>query len=600
MSKSLFSRLMLSYLVITLVTLSAVGIAISQLFANYFYTAKEKELERKGLEIARLVAAYLEGNQAEPIDSMLLTLGSFLDARLEVIDKESLQWSKSGFPGPPQQGRPGFFGPPQRWLTNEEAERVLQGEVISKRGFSQRFGRAMLSVTVPVRINSEVAGALVLAAPISGMNSTINAVRLLIMYAAAGAVVLSALLGLWLSRSISRPLSQMSAVTREMARGNFRQRVEVTTGDEVGQLAEDFNHLADSLDVTIGALSQEKGKIENILGNMAEGVLAVDGEGRVILANAAISRTLQVDPADILNRPLAELPCSGLAQLFVDVVESGEPRSAEFEMNGGKTFVVAHLAPLRETVGDSYGAVGVLQDITELRRLEMLRRDLIANVSHELRTPLTSIQGFLEALMDGTIGENQAREHYLKVIHQETLRLSRLIGELLDLAQIESGKIRWELNPIDVSSLVSRVLLKMKPQMEQQRVKVNTDVSPALSLMLGNEDRIEQVLTNLVENAVRYSPPGSAIEVRATEQGGQITVEVADQGPGIPPEDLPHIWERFHRVEKSRSRSLGGTGLGLAIVKQIVEAHGGRVGVNSEVGKGSTFWFSLAVVPSED
>lgn len=590
MHKSLFSKLMASYLVITLVTLAAVGIAISQLFANYFYAAKEKELERKGQEMARLMSVYLEKEQSQSVDFMLNTVGTFLDARLVAIDRESLQ-----------QGGSGFQGPPHLWLEADEAARVLQGEVISKRGFSPRYGQAVLSVAVPVQSNNGVAGALILAAPISGMTATVNAVRFLILYAAAGAVVLSALVGFWLSRSISRPLSQMSAVTREMARGNFRQRVEVTSGDEVGRLAEDFNHLAVTLDQTISALSQEKGKIENILANMTEGVLAVDGAGRVLLANAGISRTLQVEPAEILNRLVSELPCCpGLAGLFSAVIESGEPRSAEFELGGGRTFVLAHLAPLQKAGGGSYGAVGVLQDITELRKLELLRRDFVANVSHELRTPLTSIQGFVEALMDGTIDESRARERYLKVIHRETLRLNRLIHELLDLALIESGKVCWDLNPIDVSSLVSRVLLKLRPQMEQQQVEVKSIVPEELPPMLGNEDRIEQVLTNLLENAVRFSSAGSTITVRAAEQEGRITMEVADRGPGIPPEDLPHIWERFHRVEKSRSRNLGGTGLGLAIVRQIIEAHGGGVDVRSEVGRGSAFSFTLAAIPAEE
>jgi len=591
MRNSLFSKLMVSYLVVALVTLAVVGIAISQLFANYFYTSKERELGRKGQEMARIVAVYLEKGQTQPMELLINTVGTFLDARLTVIDKEGLLLG----------GDSGFRGLPQLSLTAEEAKQVLEGKIISKRGFVLRSEQMMLSVTVPVQINNEVAGALVLTAPVSGMAATVNAVRLLIFYAAAGVVFLSALLGFWLSRSISRPLSQMSEVTREMARGNFRQRVEVTSSDEVGRLAEDFNYLAGSLDQTISALSREKGKIENILTNMTEGVLAVDGSGQVILANGAVSRTLQVDAAEILERPVSELSCCpGLAGLFSEVVLSGEPCSAEFKVNEGKTFIIAHLAPLRETVGGSYGAVGVLQDITELRTLEQLRRDFVANVSHELRTPLTSIQGFLEALMDGTIGESQPRDRYLKVIHQETLRLNRLIHDLLDLAIIESGKMRWELNPISVSDLAARVLFKLRPLVEQQQVKVDLDIPADLSLMLGNEDRIEQVLTNLLENAVRYSLPGGAITVKAVEEKGSITVEVADHGPGIPPEDLPYIWERFHRVEKSRSRSLGGTGLGLAIVKQIVEAHGGLVRVRSEVGRGSAFSFALRVVPAEE
>lgn len=311
MLRSLFSRLMASYLVITLVTLAAVGVATSQLFANYFYTAKEKDLERKGQEIARLVSASLEKDRNQAVDPMLNTLGTFLDARLAVVDKESLQ-----------QGVSGFRAPPQLWLTAEEAGCVLQGEVVRKRGIAPRFEQAVLSVTVPVQANNGVAGALILMAPIADMTATVNAVRFLILYAAAGAVLFSALAGFWLSRSISRPLSRMSEVTREMARGNFRQRVEVTTGDEVGRLAEDFNHLAVILDQTISALSREKGKIENILANMTEGVLAVDGSGRVILANGAISRTLQVMPAEILDRPITGLPCCPGLAIVRQIIEA--------------------------------------------------------------------------------------------------------------------------------------------------------------------------------------------------------------------------------------------------------------------------------------
>ncbi|HHV77225.1 MAG TPA: cell wall metabolism sensor histidine kinase WalK [Syntrophothermus lipocalidus] len=589
MRANLFTKLMASYLAITLVTLIAVGFATSQLLANYFYTSKQHELERKGQELALLVSAYLEGNPEQPIDPMLVTLGHFLNARVLLVDKENLQLASAGVP----------LHPPL-WLTAGEAERILNGETISSRGYHKRFQEAVLSVTVPVYAQDQVAGALAIAAPIAGLTATINAIRSLILYAAAAAVVLSALVGTWLSRSISRPLSQMSRITREMAKGNFDQRIEVTTSDEVGQLAQDFNYLAESLDATVTALFREKSKIESILAHMAEGVLAVDGQGQVILANTAISRTLAVKPEDIINRPLSELPFSGIPEVFASVTDSGEPRSAELDLNGGKTCVLIHVAPLTNGAGKISGAVGVLQDITDIKNLEVWRRDLVANVSHELRTPLTSIRGFIEAILDGTISDPEAQRHYLKVIHQETVRLTRLIRELLDLAQMEAGKIVWELHPIEVSELVSRVLFKLGPQLEQHQISVKVDISQSLPLMLANEDRMEQVLTNLVENAIRYSPPGKTVTVKAGSDKGLVQIEVSDEGPGIPEEDLPYIWDRFHRVEKSRSRSLGGTGLGLAIVKQIVEAHGGKVGVHSQPGQGSTFFFSIPAVPAEN
>ncbi|HOV42941.1 MAG TPA: HAMP domain-containing protein, partial [Syntrophothermus lipocalidus] len=240
MRANLFTKLMASYLAITLVTLIAVGFATSQLLANYFYTSKQHELERKGQELALLVSAYLEGNPEQPIDPMLVTLGHFLNARVLLVDKENLQLASAGVP----------LHPPL-WLTAGEAERILNGETISSRGYHKRFQEAVLSVTVPVYAQDQVAGALAIAAPIAGLTATINAIRSLILYAAAAAVVLSALVGTWLSRSISRPLSQMSRITREMAKGNFDQRIEVTTSDEVGQLAQDFNYLAESLDATV-------------------------------------------------------------------------------------------------------------------------------------------------------------------------------------------------------------------------------------------------------------------------------------------------------------------------------------------------------------
>jgi two-component system sensor histidine kinase ResE len=240
--------------------------------------------------------------------------------------------------------------------------------------------------------------------------------------------------------------------------------------------------------------------------------------------------------------------------------------------------------------------VAVLEDITELKQLEQLRRDLVANVSHELRTPLTSIQGFVEALLDGVASDPK---HYLEVIYRETLRLKALINDILELSLLQSGRIEWELNAVDVGDLAARVAFKLGQEIQAKGLTVKQDIPLDLPCILANEDRVEQVLTNFLSNAIRYSPPGATISIRGRFGNEGVTVSVEDQGPGIPAEELPRIWERFYRLEKSRSRALGGTGLGLAIAKEIIEAHGGRVGATSEVGRGSTFWFTLPAVPPE-
>lgn len=589
MFKSLFSKLMSTYIAIILITLLVLGMAMSYLLGDYYYSAKEAELLNKGREVARIIAENTGQNRsaADVVD----ILNRFGDNHMSLINRNNLLL----------MAHSEFSSTSRRfWLEPVDAQKLLEGQTVSRRGYLPRFEQLVIFAAVPVLVNNEVQGALVLSAPMADITDTVGAVRRLMLLAALPALLLAALLGLLLSRSLARPLRRLSEATVQIADGDYKQRVELKSGDEIGHLAQNFNRMALSLEETVGALALEKEKIENILAHMAEGVVAVDGANRVILLNKRAARTFGWgESADLLAQAYGEpVPDKQLQELFAAVLASGEPCSREYTPDGGRTYTLAHVSLLTDQTGNSFGAVGVLQDITELRKLDQLRRDFVANVSHELRTPLTSVQGYVEAMLDRAIpGED--RDKYLTIIHRETLRLNKLIYDLLDLSRIESRKERWDLNEIDVPELMDQVLVKLRPLIEKQQVTVDRYFPDQLPPMLGNEDRMEQVLVNLLDNAVKFSPPGGKVTVRAQAQDDNIMVSITDQGPGIPPEDLEHIWERFHRVEKSRSRALGGTGLGLAIARQIVEAHGGHISVQSEVGRGSIFSFTMQTVPAE-
>jgi two-component system phosphate regulon sensor histidine kinase PhoR len=392
----------------------------------------------------------------------------------------------------------------------------------------------------------------------------------------------------------------MQAIARRMSEGQFDARAPVRSVDEIGALGRALNVMAGRLREKIDDLQQEQAKATAILDGMVEGVIAVDGHDALLLMNERARGMLGVARGGG-RRPFQEVVRNAdLHAVFREARTRGEGAAVRREVQltspVNRTLQV-NAVPLR-LARDETAVVMVLHDLTELRRLEAVRTEFIANVSHELRTPLTAIQGYLETLLGGALEERGTARRFLEVAFRHTERLGRLLNDLTDLSNIELGKVSLRLAPTQLQEVVDSTLAIIQARADAGGVAMTSEVEPKSLTVYADHDRLAQILINLVDNAVKYTPERGRVTVAArTLPDGVAEVAVTDTGVGIPPADLPRITERFYRVDKARSRELGGTGLGLAIVKHLVLAHGGEMRIESELGRGTTVRFTVPTTP---
>ncbi|NGZ11412.1 MAG: sensor histidine kinase [Nitrospira sp. LK70] len=420
------------------------------------------------------------------------------------------------------------------------------------------------------------------------------------LFLALGIAFLVALtLSVWLAHSITKPLSDIASAARRLGSSNQVFHVRTTAQDEVGLLASTLNHMADQLHAKIEELSEDRSQLLAVLTSMVEGVMVLDSRGHVLQINPALERMFCISRVEARGRPCAELfRHQQLTDLVTSILRSRTHHQDEIVLPLSGRCLQIEASPAGGERENEASAVLVFHDMTELRRLEKIRKDFVANVSHELRTPLTSIKGYVEALLDGAKDDPSASTTFLEIILKQSDRLNLIIEDLLELSKIESGDVSLKEDPLQLRSVIDRTLAMIKPIADKNRHRLVTVIDPSLPPVAGDEGRLVQVLTNLLDNAVKYTPAGGTITIgaklaysvgSAEQPAGAIELSVADTGIGIPEEDRPRVFERFYRVDKARSRELGGTGLGLAIVKHIVEGHGGQVWVEGNHPQGSRF-----------
>lgn len=586
-------------------TLTLVGfVAVTSLAAGFYLNRALKEFAVQSLESRLTVvagvlhddaAAVLRGG-ARPPAAQAFVAGAARPtrARVTLIALDGRVAGESELAGEELGALESHAGRP-------EVKAALAGQVGRDLRSSATLQTSLLYVALPVRDGGQVVGVLRLALPLSAVTASYATLHQVMLAGGAVALVVALGIGIFVAGRVTRPVVEMQSIARQMSEGSFLVRAPTRSTDEIGTLGRSLNVLAARLREKIQDLEHEQAKVTAMLDAMVEGVIAVDGREHVLLMNERARAIFKLGGARGEHKPFLEvIRNADLHEVFRAIPGGATAAPAvvrrEVRLSAPEDRVLQVNAVPLALAGDERGVVMVLHDVTALRRLEQVRTEFVANVSHELRTPLTAIQGYLETLLSGALEEPEHARRFLEIVLRHTERLGRLLNDLTDLSNIELGKVSLRKAPVRLEAVVESVLAIIRPRAESGKVTVRAEVSEALPPVAADYDRLAQILINLVDNAVKYTPAGGSVTLRARDSGqSTIEVAVADTGVGIPRADLPRITERFYRVDKARSRELGGTGLGLAIVKHLVLAHGGELAIESELKQGTTVRFTLPV-----
>jgi two-component system phosphate regulon sensor histidine kinase PhoR len=454
--------------------------------------------------------------------------------------------------------------------------------------YSVTLEQRMMYLAVPVTVGGEVLGVARVSLPLAAVDSLVQKLQVSIIVAMAAATLLVFIAAWLIARITTRPIRKLTAASRRITSGNLGYKIAAESKDEVGELTRAFNQMSLRLKEQVDTISGDRARLAAILDNMADGVIMTDTDGNVQLVNATARKLFNM--GDGIGKPLIEVVHDHeVDELWKACMQSGKMQSAQYESGLSRRYLRAIAIPSAEA-----GMSGVLllfQDFTELRSLQTTRRELIGNISHEFRTPLAGIKAMVETMRGGAIDDKKLSLDFLNRIDEEIDRLTQMVAELTELSRIETGRTELKLEPIDLNRLIAEVVAQFSHQAKRQQLAVKQKTAADLPPVPADRDRLRQVISNLVHNAIKFTPPRGTITVATAVEGGSVRVDIADSGAGIARDDLSHVFERFYKGDKARSGE--GTGMGLAIAKHVVEAHGGKIRVQSEEGKGATFSFTL-------
>lgn len=560
------------YYLIIILTVSVLALLVAGKTEQHYLSGIEEDLKIRAELIEEVLVGYLPSGHVADIDPVAKRLGRKIDTRITVIAPDGVVLGDS-------EEDPKRM---ENHATRPEIKRALNGQVGKSIRYSTTLKQKMMYVAIPIEKNGRIVGVIRTSLPLEEIKGLIGTMNRNIGHFAVLLLMFALVLAYLSSRLLSRPIKDMLDATKKIASGDFRVRIFARRRDELGELAAALNEMAQKLEDSFASLSTERQELRAILSSTVEGIVVLEKGGRIILANESFKRMFGLPPS-IRGKFYWEILRNPDFKTFVeDISRKGKVEAKEIGFQD-KVYLANGVLLSNEEDGRK---VAVFHDITEFKKLERIKADFVANVSHELRTPLTAIKGFVETLEEEAA---PAQQHFLQIIRRHSDRLINLVNDLLILSKLEDRELKLEIQEVNLKDLVSDVLKMFEGRLKEKKIRVDLLARDDTSMMHGDPFLLEQLFINLIDNAIKYNIENGEIKLKLSSTEGFIKIEISDTGIGIAKEHLERIFERFYVVDKSRSRELGGTGLGLSIVKHIVLAHNGRIDVQSEPGRGTTF-----------
>ena len=580
-------RITIWFVLLVIVIMSILGAFLSSSVRGNRLDNLRTQLENEAKIIAETsLPDFSSQDSRGELDSLAKKLGSQIDARITIIALDGTVLGDSVEDPATMENH----------ATRPEIKDALSSGIGESTRYSITLGEKMMYVAVPVTNEDEIIGFARVALPLTQVQSSVNNIIVIIIFAIVIASMLVVLIAWLITRVTTRPIRELTKASREIASGEFSHKISVGTKDEAGQLAHAFNEMSSKLKEMVATISDDKARLSGILDNMADGILLADTEGNITLTNNAARTLLNIGSKKTEGRPLIEIVREyEFNNLLDDCLKTMQEQITQFESSTSNRFLRVIAIPFVDNRPG--GALFLIQDLTEVRSLQTMRKELVGNISHEFRTPLAGIKAMVETLQDIAADDREATKDFLSRIEVEVDRMTQLVSELTELSRIETGKAELVLESVDFNLLVEEAVAQLKPQTERQNLSVETSLAKDLPVISADRERLRQVVVNLIHNAVKFNLPGGSIKITTSSSENSIDVEVSDTGIGIAKNDLPHIFERFYKADKSRSGQ--GSGIGLAVAKHVVESHGGEIRAQSEEGKVTTFTISLPLIKPE-